>query len=65
MENVFGGGCYCGGVFCVFLLLLIYFYFLFLHFVTMGISPVGNSGSFSPQGKPAAAESRYPTLTIN
>ena len=34
----------------------------FLHFaVPMGISPMGNSGRF-PEGKPAATESRYPTL---
>ena len=29
--------------------------------VPMGISATGNSGRF-PQGKPAATESRYPTL---
>ena len=39
------------------------FLFCFVHFVVpMGISPMGNSGRF-PQGKPAATESRYPTLT--
>ena len=34
----------------------------FVHFVVpTGISPMGNSGCF-PQRKPAATESRYPTL---
>ena len=33
-----------------------------LHFVDLGISLVGNSGRFFPQGKPAATESRYPVI---
>ena len=36
---------------------------LFHFVVPKGIPPMGNSGCF-PQGKPAASESRYPTLTI-
>ena len=39
--------------------------FFKIHFVVpMGISHMENSGRF-PQGKPAATESRYPTLTNN
>ena len=36
-------------------------YLYFVHFILMGISPMGNSGCFT-QGKPAATKLHYPSL---
>ena len=48
---------------CILVVVMVCIFLCFVHFVVpVGISPMGNSGR-SPQGKPAATESRYPTLT--
>ena len=44
---------------------LLFLCILYTSLSQMGISPMGNSGRFFPQGKPAATESRYPILTNN
>ena len=45
------------------MLFLIFSFSFTVHLVVpMGIFPTGKSGRFSPQGKPGATESRYPTL---
>ena len=47
---------------CLLLFLLFVFGVVLFFYFVVGIFLMGNSGRFFPRGKPAATESRYPTL---